>query len=442
MSRDLLEYALKKAHQLGAADADVVLSESASLNLAQRLGKKEKLERSESKELGLRVLLGKQQAIVSTTDLSKDAIDLLAERAIQMVKVVPEDPFCGLADPALLTKEFPNLENLDSFEPSEADLSQWAAEAEDTALSQSGISNSEGAEAGWNRHKMYLATSTGFYGETSGSRFGLSVAIIAGNGTGMERDYDYSSSVFATDLKSPKTIGKEAAERALRRLNPRKITSQKMPVIFEPRLAGSLVSHFASAINGSSVARGTTFLKDKMGAQIFNPQINIIDDPRRKRGLRSRIFDGEGVASLPLTLIEEGRLNHWLLDCRSARQLKLTPNGRAGRGVGTGISPGATNLYMAPGKEKPEDLIGSVSYGLYLTELIGFGINGITGDYSRGAAGLLIENGKITIPVSEITIADNLLDMFSRLIPADDLTFLHGTDSPTILIDGMTVAGQ
>ena len=442
MSKEMLEYALNKARLNGSDQADAILAESVNLNLSQRLGKKEKLERAEAKELGLRAFVGKRQAIVSTNDLSKESLDLLAERVVEMAKVVPEDPFCGLPEASQFTNDLIDLDSLDSYEPSEADLSQWASQAEDSALGIAGISNSEGAETGWSRNNISLATSTGFMGETRQSRFGLSVSVIAGSGTAMERDYDYSTSVYASDLKSPIAIGKDAATRAMRRLNPKKIKSAQMPVIFEPRLANSLLSHFSSAINGGSVARGTTFLKDKMGKKIFADNITIMDDPRRKRGLRSRSFDGEGLAAYPLTLVENGVLQDWILDCRSARQLGLVSNGRASRGIGSGISPSSTNLYMTCGATSPETMIKSIKYGLYVTELIGFGVNQITGDYSRGAAGFLIEGGELTSAVSEITIAGNLLDMFARLIPANDLKFQYGTDSPTILIEDMMVAGQ
>lgn len=440
---DVLEFVLQKAKAKGADAADAVLSQGVNLNLSQRLGKRDRLERAEAKELGLRAFVGKRQAIVSTTDLSLESLELLADRVVRMARAVPEDPFCGLADASLLAKQWDSAGFCDPHEPAEEELADWLKEMEEAALEVKGISNSEGAEAGWSLGSTTLATSTGFLGTVKKSRYGLSVSVIAGSGTEMERDYNYSSAVYGQDLEHPASIGREAAERALKRLHPRKIQSGKMSVVYEPRLANSLISHFAGAITGSSVTRGTTFLKDKMGSAVFAKDIQIIDDPLRKRGLRSYAFDGEGLPGKKLTLIEDGILQDWLLDCRSARQLGLQSNGRGMRGgAGGSIAPGASNLYLAAGKESPEELIGSVKDGIYVTELIGFGVNSITGDYSRGAAGFRIENGKITYPVSEITVAGNLAQMFARLIPANDLEFRHGTDAPTILIEGMTVAGQ
>jgi PmbA protein len=437
----ILEDLLKRAKANGAQAADCLLVRNTSLDVAQRLGKREKLERSEAQDLGLRVFVGKRQAIVSTSDLEPRMLDELAERAVAMARAVPEDEFCGLADPELLSKIPVALELEDTREPGEAELTEMIARAEDAARAVPGVTNSEGAEAGWGRVEVALAASNGFRGSYGGTRWGLSVSVLAGEGTAMERDYDYASAVFGGDLPAPETIGKSAGERAVRRLNPRKPKTAKVPIIYDPRVANGLISHFAGAINGASIARGTSFLKDKMGQQIFARGIRIIDDPHRPRGLRSKPFDGEGVANRRRALIEDGVLTSWLLDCRSARQLGLTTTGHATRGTSGPPSPSATNLYLEPGKMTPDELMSDIKQGFYVTELIGHGINGVTGDYSRGAAGYWIENGKLAYPVSEVTVAGNLKEMFQNLTPANDLTFRYGTDSPTVRIEGMTLAG-
>jgi PmbA protein len=440
-SLQILEDLLKRAKAKGAQAADCLLVRDTSLNVAQRLGKREKLERSEAQDLGLRVFVGKRQAIVSTSDLEPKTLDELAERAVAMARVVPEDEFCGLADPELLVKTAVALDLEDKREPSEAELTDMIARAEDAARAVPGVTNSEGAEAGWGRVEVALAASNGFRGSYAGTRWGVSVSVLAGEGTAMERDYDYASVVFGENLPAPEALGRSAGERAVRRLNPRKPATAKVPIVYDPRVANGLIGHFVGAINGASIARGTSFLKDKMGQQIFARGIRIVDDPHRPRGLRSKPFDGEGVANKKRALIEDGVLTTWLLDLRSARQLGLTTTGHAARGTSSPPSPSATNLYLEPGKMTPEDLMADIRQGFYVTELIGMGVNGVTGDYSRGAAGYWIENGKLTYPVSEVTVAGNLKDMFQNLTPANDLLFRYGTDSPTVRIEGMTLAG-
>jgi PmbA protein len=437
----ILEDLLKRAKAKGADAADCLLVRDTSLNVAQRLGKREKLERSEAQDLGLRVFVGKQQAIVSTSDLMPNTLDELADRAVAMARAVPADEFCGLADPSLLVKLPVALDLEDKAEPSEADLTSMIAQAEDAARAVPGVTNSEGAEAGWGRVAVSLAASNGFRGDYAVTRWGISVSVLAGQGTGMERDYDYASAVFGDNLPSPEALGTSAGERAVRRLNPRKAATAKLPIVYDPRVANGLIGHFVGSINGASIARGTSFLKDKMGKQVFAKGIRIIDDPHRPRGLRSKPFDGEGVANMKRALIEDGELTTWLLDSRSARQLGLTTTGHAARGTSSPPSPAATNLYLEPGTVTPEALMADIRQGFYVTELIGHGINGVTGDYSRGAAGYWIENGKLTHSVSEVTVAGNLKDMFLNLTPANDLLFRYGTDAPTVRIEGMTLAG-
>jgi PmbA protein len=321
-------------------------------------------------------------------------------------------------------------------------LEARARAAEGAALAVTGVSKSGGASASAGIGGMVLATSTGFRGAYLASSHSLSMTAIAGEGTAMERDYDYSAAPHASDLESPETIGRSAGERAVARLNPRKVTTRKVPVVFDPRVAGTLISHLASAINGASVARKTSFLKDKMGTKLFGAGVRIVDDPFRKRGLRSRPFDGEGVKGETLALVEDGMLQTWLLDCASARELGFTTNGRANRGVSSMPSPGATNLYLDAGKIPPAEMIADIKDGFYVTDLIGMGVNGVTGDYSRGASGHWIENGKRTYPVSEVTIAGHLLDIFRNLMPASDLHFRYGVNAPTVRVEGLTVAGQ
>ena len=437
----LLEAAVKSAQKAGADAADAIIWRSISLSVGERLGKLEKLQRSESQDLGLRVFIGKRQAIVSTSDFGKAALDELAGRAVAMARVVPEDPYCGLADPAEITKNPPRLDILDAKEPSEAELTEMVREAEAIARAVPGVTNSEGAEAGWGRSEIAMLTSTGFFGGYGQSHSGLSVAVLAGEGTGMERDYDYSSAVYFADLESAAKLGKNAGERAVRRLNPRKVATEKVPILFDPRVSSSMIGHLLGAINGSSIARGTSFLKTRMNEQVFAAGIEIVEDPHRARGLRSRPFDGEGLATGRRALVEDGVLKTWLLDCRSARQLGLKSTGNATRGTSSPPSPGASNVHMAKGKVSRAALLKDVQRGFYVTEMMGSAVNGVTGDYSRGAAGFWIENGEMTFPVSEVTIAGNLNDMFKAITVADDLEFRYGIDAPTLRIDGMTLAG-
>jgi PmbA protein len=309
-------------------------------------------------------------------------------------------------------------------------------------MAVAGVTNSEGGGASFSRNAVALATSTGFYGRYAGTSHSIGVAVLAGEGTGMERDYDHVSARHAGDLRSAQEIGKSAGEKAVKRLNPRSMKSQSVPVVFHPDEAAGLLGHFAGAISGSAIARGVSFLKDRMATGIFAPGINIIDDPHRVRGLRSKPFDGEGVANSRRALIENGKLTSWLLDCASARQLGLETTGHAARGTGGPPSPSSTNLYLEAGKLSVKDLIADIKQGFYVTELMGMGVNGVTGDYSRGAAGFWIENGELTYAVSEVTIAGHLLDIFRSLEPADDLTFRYGTNAPTVRVEGLTIAGR
>jgi len=438
---DLLQDLIGRARKAGADAADAVLFEGVSLSHARRLGKTEKLERSESRDLGLRVLIGKQQAMVSSSDRSPKMLAELVERTVAMARAVPEDPFVGLAEPDEIAREWPALDMLDPDEPSAETLIERARAAEEAALAVPGVTNSEGAEAGWGRSRIALVASNGFAGGYAGSHHGVSVSVIGGSGMQMERDYDFANSVYAADLRDPAEIGRNAGERTVKRLGARKMPTCRCPVVFDPRVARSFISHLLGAISGPSIARGTSFLKDKLGQRILPEAITITEDPHRQRGHRSKPFDAEGLPNRRRALIDQGVLTTWLLDLRSARQLGMKSTGHAARGTASPPSPAATNIWLEPGAATPTELMADIKTGFYVTELMGMGVNGLTGDYSRGAAGFWIENGQIAFPVSEITVAGNLNDMFARLVAANDLEFRVGADSPTLRIDDLTVAG-
>jgi PmbA protein len=439
---NLLADLVRRAQRAGADAADAVLFEAAALQVTHRLGKPEDLERSESRDLGLRAFVGRRSAVVSSNDFDSAGFDALVGRAVAMARTAPEDPYAGLADPDLVAKSWPELELDDGEEPSAEALYAQAAECEAAALAVPGVTNSEEAGASWSRARIALAASNGFAGSYAASSHGFSVSVLAGEGAGMERDYDHSAARWRAELEAPEKIGRSAGERAVARLKPRKVKTQKVPVVFDPRVSRSLLGHFAGAISGAAVARGTSFLKDRLGRKVFADGIEIVDDPHRKRGLASKPFDGEGVANRRMALVENGELQTWLLDTSSARQLGLRSAGHASRGTSGPPGPSTSNLYMAAGRLSPDALIADVKSGFYVTELIGMGVNGVTGDYSRGAAGFWIEDGKRAYPVSELTIAGNLKDMFLNLAPADDLAFRYGSNAPTIRVEGMTVAGE
>ena len=438
---DTLTELIASAKAAGAEAADAIVVDGASVSITYRLGKLEQLERSEGGDIGLRVLIGKRQAIVSSADRSREALKDLVERAVAMARIVPEDPYCGLASVDQIAKSLPTLDICDPKEISAETLIAKAAACEEAARAVKGVSNSDGASAGWGRSQVAIAASNGFMRSYESSGSSLSVSVLAGSDQGMETDYDYTSAVYFADLKSPEDIGRTAGDRAVRKLNARKMPSCKVPIIFDPRVARGLVSHFLGSINGASVARGTTFLKNAMDTDVFAPGIQIIEDPHRQRGLRSKPCDAEGLANQKRSLIDNGRLTSWILDLRSARQLNLAPTGHAARSTGSPPSPSATNVYLAAGTETPAALMADITEGFYVTDLVGQGVNTVTGDYSRGAVGFWIEKGQTAFPVSEVTIAGHLAQMFKALRPANDLELLYGVDAPTVRIDGMTVAG-
>jgi PmbA protein len=438
---NLLADLVAAAKRAGADAADALLVRNDSLSVAYRLGKVEQLERAEGVDLGLRVFLGQRQAIVSSTDPDPKGFAALAERAVAMAKVVPEDPFGGLAPEVFAPRDAAPLDLFDLSEPSAEAMIARAAAAEEAALAIKGVTNSEGADAGWGRVRIALAASNGFAGAYARSSHSLSCTALAGSGTGMERDYEYSSVVHQSDLEDAAAIGRAAGQKAVARLNPMRPKTARIPVIYDPRVSASLLGHLASAINGAAVARGTSFLRDRLNTQVLAKGLTVLDDPLRPRGLRSRPFDGEGMPGERRAIVQDGVLTTWILDWRAARQLGMASTGHASRGTGGPPGPAPTNLWLEPGVVTPAALMADIREGLYVTDLIGMGVNGVTGDYSRGAAGFMIRNGALAEAVSEITIAGNLKDIFLNMAAADDLRFRRGTDAPTIRVEGLTLAG-
>ncbi len=437
---DLLADLIGRAKSAGADASDAILLSGTSISVERRLGRTEKLEQSEARDLGLRVFVGGRSAIVSSSAADPAGFAALAERAVAMARVVPEDPYGGLSDQAV-APELMALDINDPAEPDAAALVARASIAEEAALAVHGVTNSEGAEASYSRSDVALMTSAGFAGQYSRTTHSVSAVALAGAGTDMQRDYDVASSVHLADLEDAAGIGHTAGTRAVARMNPRRAQTARLPVVYDPRVASSLLSHLVAAINGAAIVRGTSFLKDMLGQAVFAAGIQVHDDPRRLRGLRSKPFDAEGVPTSARAIVQDGLLTTWLLDSRSARQLGLRSTGHAVRGTGGPPSPSPTNLFMGAGTLSPTALMADIREGLYVTELIGMGVNGITGDYSRGAAGFMIRDGALAEPVAEITIAGSLLAMFRELTAANDLVLRRGTDAPTVRINGMTLAG-
>ncbi len=431
-----------RAMKAGADAADAVFAADAATEISVRLGALEDVGRSESEDLGLRVFIGQRSASVSTSDLAPEALEQLVERAIAMAREAPEDRWAGLAPEERLMKgDAPLLDLDDGGDMSPTELREAALAAEEAARAVPGVTNSEGGGASASRSLWALATSHGFSGAYANSGYGLSASVIAGEGSGMQRDYAFTSARHRSRLESPEEIGRRAGERAVARLNPGRMESAALPVVFDPRVGAGLLGHLTGAIAGQAITRRTSFLLEALGTKVFADGITVSDDPHRPHGLRSRPFDGEGLPVSPCAIIEDGVLSTWLLDSASARQLGLEPTGHAARGVGGAPGVTTSNLYMHAGHVPVATLIGDIKRGVYVTELIGQGVNGVTGDYSRGAAGFLIEDGELAGPIAEFTIAGNLKDMFRNVTPANDLEFRYGTNVPTLRIDGMTVAG-
>lgn len=436
---DLVERALRA----GAESCDAVYLASASESIQVRLGKLEDVERSEGEHIGLRAFVGKRSASIGSSDLSDAALAELAQRAVDMARAAPEDAYAGLAPAELLTSApFPELDLIDAGEPGPEDLRAAALEAEDAALAIAGITNSEGGGASAGTGIFALATSHGFAGAYRSTSRGFSATVVAGEGAAKQRDYAYRQARHREDLIAPREIGRLAGERAAAKVNPGRLPSGPMPVVFDPRIGGSLIGHLIGAMSGPAIARRASFLLDRKGEQLFAGEVTIAEQPHLVRGLRSRPFDGEGLATRARNLVEQGRVTGWLMDCAAARQLGEEPTGHASRGHGG--APGVTtgNLHLAAGRVTPAELMADIADGVYVTELFGQGVNGVTGDYSRGASGFRIVNGEVAGPVAEFTVAGNLVEMFAHLTPANDLEWFRAINVPTIRIDGMTIAGD
>ena len=440
-AQDTVAALVEQARRAGADAADAVYVGERSSGVSVRLGALEDVHRSEGEEIGLRLFVGRRNASVASSDLSQGALAALVERALAMAGEAPEDPFAGLAPDALLMRApAGDLDLDDGGDPDPATLRARALEAEDSARSVAGVTNSNGGSASASASSFAMATSHGFSGATRATGYSVSASVVAGEGAGMQRDYGWHSARYESDLESPEEIGRRAGERAVARLDPVRVEAGTMAVLFDPRVATTLLGHLVGAVSGDAIARKSSFLLDALGSQVFAKGVTVHDDPQRPRGLRSRAFDGEGLPVAPLSLIADGVLTSWLADSAAARQLGIAPTGHAVRGVSGAPGAGPSNLHLAVGSRSREAMIAGVKRGILVTELIGMGVNGVTGDYSRGAAGFLISDGEIGPAVSEITIASNLKAMFASLEPATDLRFRRGIDSPTVLVPEMTVA--
>ena len=440
-ARDKVASLVELARRQGADAADAIYAGDRSQGVSVRLGALEDVHRSEGEEVGLRVFVGKRNASIASSDLSKDTLGTLVDRAIAMAREAPEDHYAGLAPEEMLFRGEPKgLDLDDGGDPDPARLKGRALEAEDAARAIDGVTNSNGGSASASASTIAIATSHGFAAATRATGYSNSASVVAGEGAAMQRDYGWHSARHLADLETPAEIGQRAAIRAVARLNPVRVKPGTLPVLFDPRIATTLLGHFIAAITGSSIARKSSFLLDALGTQVFAKGITIHDDPFRKRGLRSRAFDGEGLPVAASDLVADGVLTTWLADSASARQLGIAPTGHAVRGGAGAPGVGPGNLHIVAGKRSREEMIGDVRQGILVTELIGQGVNGMTGDYSRGAAGFLISDGEIGPAVAEITIASNLKQMFATLEPASDLRFRRGIDSPTLLVPEMTVA--
>ncbi|ARU16780.1 TldD/PmbA family protein [Croceicoccus marinus] len=441
-AKDRCAALLARAKALGADAGDAVYLGKSSQSVEMRLGALEGVDRSEAEHLGLRVFVGKRSATVSSSALDPASLDELAERAVLMARGAPEDPFAGLAPEDMLMQGTPADLDLVSDAPGPEALRQTALEIEDAARAIAGVTNSEGASASYGRGVVALVTSHGFAGAYEQANHSRSGAVVAGQGSGMERGMAWRSAHHGEDLLPPAEIGRLAGSRAVERLNPASMKSGQMPVVFDPRVGRSLIGHLVHAISGSEIARGASFLADCEGHRIFAPGITIADDPLLPRGMRSHPFDGEGLPAAASRLVEDGVLAGWLLDSASARKLGRRPTGHAARGGGGSPGVAASNVTLLPGRESVTDMIADIADGVWVTELIGQGFSVVTGDYSRGASGFRIVDGQVAGPVAGITIAANMKDMFARMRAADDLEIIQAINVPTLRIDGMTVAGD
>jgi PmbA protein len=443
MDENMLQEVVAKARAAGADAAEAVFAERQSLSVTVRLGELEEVEREESRDLGVRVFVGRRQATVSGSDVSAEGRAKLVERVVAMAKLAPEDPYAGLAPSDRLAKgPFPDLDLFDAAEPDAESLEARALAAEDAARAIPGVSNSDSSSASWSTGSWRLVTSTGFYGEHRASSFGLGTGAIAGEGAAMERAGEGRQTRWQSDLPDAESIGAEAGRRAVSRLGPRKLASTTAPVIFENRIAASTLGPLIGAISGPAVARGVSFLKTRLGEQLFSKDVTLTDEPHRRRGLGSSPFDDEGVLNQTTNIIDAGKLTTWLLNTASARQLGLETTGHASRGLAGPPGVGTSNLTLKPGTLDRAGLMKAAGSGLLVTGLFGPSLNANTGDWSVGCYGFWFEDGEIAYPVSEITVAGNLVEVYGRIVPGSDLEFRGSANAPSLLIDGLAIAGK
>lgn len=435
---------IEQARAAGADAADALGLYGRAGSITVRGGELEDIDNSEGFDIGLRVLVGQRQACVSSSDLSSDAIKRLAERAVAMAKLAPEDPYCGLAPDDRLSdrRSGDGLDLFDTTELRPDALKERALQVEAAALSVPGVRQAEGAQASFAWSAVRLRTSAGFDGGYATSRHGISVSAVAERDGAMERDYDHDGARWLSDLRDPEAVGRKAGERAVARLGSSAMESSALPVLFDRRVAGSLIDALMGAISGSAVARGVSFLKDDLGQTLFPSNIQIIEDPLRVRGLSSRPFDGEGVTTQRRAIIEDGQLTSWLLNTSAARQLGLATTGNGSRGLSNPPGISTANVALMPGVLGRDALIAQAGRGLMVLEMFGPSLNATTGDYSVGVSGFAIENGMLAGPVNEVTIAGNLRDVFASLIAGSDLQYAYETNAPTVLVEGLTIAGR
>ena len=442
---DLTQSLLSAARHAGADAADAIAVDGTSISIDVRQGRLEQAERSEGIDIGLRVFIGQQQACVSSSDVKPDTIAQMAQRAVAMAREAPADPDIGLADAGQLATDRDNT-RLDLFDPSDepdpAALQSDAARAEAAALAVQGVTRMDQTSAGYSRRRVHLAATNGFSAGYTRSDRGLSCVAIAGAGTGMERDYDYDSRVYQADMRIPEDIGRSAGERAVARHGARKPKTGTYPVLFDERIASSLIGHLLQAINGTMIARGSSFLRHAMGEQVLPKGLSLIEDPHRTRIAGSRLFDAEGLATAKRAIVDDGMLTGWTLDLATGRKLGMASTANAARNTQSPPSPGITNVALTQGTATRADLIADMGTGLLVTSMIGSTINPNTGDYSRGASGFWVQNGEITHPVNECTIAGNLRDMLLAIIPANDGRTHLSRVVPSLLIPAMTLAGD
>ena len=439
-ARQIAQSLVERGLGAGATTADAVYVAQESSSVEVRLGELESVNRSEGEEMGLRIFVGQRSATVASSDLSDEALGTLVERCLAMAREAPEDPYAGLAPSELLERgALPSIDGADAADPDPADLRASALEAERAALAVHGVTNSSGASASASATTLALATSGGFSGAYRTTGYSCSASVVAGEGAGMQRDHDWHGVRHLGDLDSAEAIGRRAGQQAVARLDATRPRPGRYPILFDPRVSASLLGHFSSAINAQSVARKTSFLQDQLGEQVFAQGVTIVDDPLRPRGLRSRPFDAEGMSVSRQELVAGGILTGWIAESASARQLGIAPTGHAVRSAGGAPGASPSNLWMEPGSRSRDDLLAAFPEAVLIVELIGHGVNGVTGDYSRGAVGFMVRGGRIAEPVSEITIASNLKDMLATLEPGSDLELRRGIDAPTILIPEMTV---